>query len=185
MHFFSCILAPPLYCTDVCVFYVFCVSSFPFYFFVLFHRLFVYCRSAAFCLSLSTQPLEVILVESCACLMTNSEYTFFVCTCRILNNAYMSRRWWFAGVVCSLCLLCCCRSANYTKNGMRWKLLIAAAIIFGVWDWDLHIFEKVRTAVAVAVHVRDDRVLVWVCRVGNLQPWRVGLKSCKFGALAW
>lgn len=35
------------------------------------------------------------------------------------------------------------RSANYTKNGMRWKLLIAAAIIFCVWDWDLNIFEKV------------------------------------------
>ncbi|CAN0500819.1 unnamed protein product, partial [Laminaria digitata] len=34
------------------------------------------------------------------------------------------------------------KSANYTQNGMRYKLLIAAAIIFCVWDWDLHIFEK-------------------------------------------
>eukprot|EP00903_Cladosiphon_okamuranus_P018236 g16775.t1 len=35
------------------------------------------------------------------------------------------------------------RSANYTKNGMRWKLLIAAVIIFCVWDWDLNIFDKI------------------------------------------
>ncbi|CAN0169434.1 unnamed protein product [Ascophyllum nodosum] len=33
-------------------------------------------------------------------------------------------------------------SMNYTKNGMRYKLLIAGAIIFCVWDWDLKIFEK-------------------------------------------
>lgn len=35
------------------------------------------------------------------------------------------------------------RWANYTKNGMRWKLLIAAVTIFCVWDWDLNIFDKV------------------------------------------
>ncbi|CBN78469.1 conserved unknown protein [Ectocarpus siliculosus] len=35
------------------------------------------------------------------------------------------------------------KSANYTKNGMRWKLLVAGSIIFCVWDWDLHIFEKI------------------------------------------
>ncbi|CAM9317992.1 unnamed protein product [Scytosiphon promiscuus] len=35
------------------------------------------------------------------------------------------------------------RSANYTKNGMRWKLLVAAAIIFCVWDLDVHLFEKI------------------------------------------
>ncbi|CAN0482420.1 unnamed protein product, partial [Hapterophycus canaliculatus] len=35
------------------------------------------------------------------------------------------------------------RSANYTKNGMRWKLLIAGATIFFVWDFDVHAFEKV------------------------------------------
>lgn len=34
-------------------------------------------------------------------------------------------------------------SMNYTKNGMRYKLFIAGAIIFCVWDWDLKIFEKV------------------------------------------
>ncbi|CAN0352598.1 unnamed protein product [Ectocarpus fasciculatus] len=35
------------------------------------------------------------------------------------------------------------KSANYTKNGMRWKLLVAGSIIFCVWDWDLNIFEKI------------------------------------------
>lgn len=35
------------------------------------------------------------------------------------------------------------KACNYTQNGMRYKLLVAAAIIFCVWDWDIHIFEKV------------------------------------------
>ena len=39
-------------------------------------------------------------------------------------------------------------SMNYTKNGMRYKLLIAGAIIFCVWDWDLKIFEKVRATLS-------------------------------------
>ncbi len=53
----------------------------------------------------------------------------------------------------SCCYPTYCRSANYTKNGMRWKLLIAAAIIFCVWDWDLHIFEKVRVCISMSQSV--------------------------------
>lgn len=35
------------------------------------------------------------------------------------------------------------RSANYTKNGMRWKLAAAALFISAVWDWDIGLFDKV------------------------------------------
>lgn len=33
--------------------------------------------------------------------------------------------------------------ANYTQDGMRYKLLVAGALIFCIWDWDLQIFDKV------------------------------------------
>lgn len=35
------------------------------------------------------------------------------------------------------------KSLNYTKNGMRLKLLVAAVAISAVWDWDVGLFDKV------------------------------------------
>lgn len=51
------------------------------------------------------------------------------------------------------------RSANYSKNGIRYKMLIAGLIIFCVWDLDIQLFDKVQLGVLILQNLFDESFL--------------------------